>query len=45
MQLMAETLMGKCLHDWSFVGELAEALWIVSEQGPPKRCGDLGGAC
>jgi len=28
-----------------FVGELAEAQWIVYGQGPPKRCGGLGGAC
>jgi len=37
--------MEKCLHDLEFLLVIGGSTMKGDKQGPPKRCGGLGGAC
>jgi len=38
-------MMEKCLHDLEFLLVIGGSTMEDDKQGPPKRCGGLGGAC
>ena len=41
----SEDMMEKCFHDLEILFVIGGSTMEDDEQGPPKRCGGLGGAC
>jgi len=44
-QMIAYLLMEEYLHSCRIFGGISESLMEVHDQGSPRRCGCLGGAC